>query len=491
MSTTSSTSLGTPPVPIRQMMARNPRTTRAAFDRGFAVVCVFAAAFSVFALAVLLARIIWSGVNYLSWTFITGMAGSEAATSGIGYATVGTVCICIVCALTAIPIGIGTAVLLEEYRPRNEKARRVHDFVQLNITNLAGVPSVVYGLLGLTVFVYMFNLFGSVSNPGFEFGATHYDRFLTLGGKTVLAPVADHNSPDLKPSEVPQFYTDTEQPVAVEVASSEDLQPKLDEIDSRSADLTITLEAATKSGTLTTVDQIRKAVDDAWKAAGHANAIPVESADKIVASVKLAMDSTGRKARKALEAVSEEFARVEVREVFPNTILSNSVPQEEVKRAPWYLRIPFGRSVLTGGLTLMLVVLPIIIISTQEALRSVSRSLRQASLAMGATQWQTISKVTLPAAIPGIMTGIILAMSRAIGEAAPVLMVASGVFVPYLPQNLMDGFTAMPLQIYTWVGKPQEEFRQIAAAGIILLLGILLCFNGLAIYIRQRTQRMA
>jgi phosphate transport system permease protein len=145
--------------------------------------------------------------------------------------------------------------------------------------------------------------------------------------------------------------------------------------------------------------------------------------------------------------------------------------------------------VLAGGLTLMLVVLPIIIVASQEALRAVPDSLREGALAAGSTRWQMVSRMTLPAAIPGIMTGSILAMSRAIGEAAPMLVIAGVVYITFTPNNLMDDFTVMPLQIYNWAGLPQAEFHQVAASGIIVLLAILLTFNAVAVMIRQKFQK--
>jgi phosphate transport system permease protein len=155
----------------------------------------------------------------------------------------------------------------------------------------------------------------------------------------------------------------------------------------------------------------------------------------------------------------------------------------------YYLQFPFGRSVLAAGATLMLLVLPIVIISTQEALRAVPDSLREGALAAGATRWQMVSKMTLPAAVPGIMTGAILAISRAIGEAAPILIISGIVFIRFKPANLMDDFTVMPLTIYNWAGKPQSGFFDVAAAGILVLLGVLLTFNAIAIFIRQKFQR--
>lgn len=262
--------------------------------------------------------------------FATSPPSRRPAKAGIGPALAGTIWICTVCGLAALPLGVGTAIFLEEFKPKRRVARTLHSFIQLNISNLAGVPSIVYGIIGLTAFVQMFGLVGNLNAPTF-----------TLGTR------------------------------------------------------------------------------ESW----------------------------------------------------------------------YYIQLPFGRGVLAGGLTLMLVILPIVIISAQEALRAVPGSLREGSLALGATRLQMIRRMTLPAAIPGIMTGAILAMSRAIGEAAPVLIICGIVFIRFTPQNVMDEFTALPLQIFDWAGRPQEAFHAVAASGIIILLLALLTFNAVAIVIRQKFQR--
>lgn len=145
--------------------------------------------------------------------------------------------------------------------------------------------------------------------------------------------------------------------------------------------------------------------------------------------------------------------------------------------------------VIGGALALALLILPVIIISTREALRAVPREMRQGSLALGATELQTTWRTTLPAAVPGIATGTILALSRALGEAAPLLLLGGLVFISFDPNGLLSGFTTMPIQIFGWTGNPQAEFHELAAATSIVLLVILLAMNGVAIAIRNRYQR--
>lgn len=299
-------------------------------NRLFVGLCIAAAGLSVLTLMILLTSIFLQGIGRLDWSFLTNAPSRKPERAGIKPAMFGTIWICVTCGVFALPMGIGTAILLEEYKPKNRFLRRLHGIVQLNLTNLAGVPSIVYGILGLTAFVQLFGLAGNPLEPTWAIGTR-----------------------------------------------------------------------------------------ENW----------------------------------------------------------------------YYLQLPFGRGVLAGGLTLMLVILPIVTLSAQEALRAVPDSLRQGALALGSTRWQMVAGMTLPAAIPGIMTGAILAMSRAIGEAAPVLIIAGIVYITFTPEHLMDDFTVMPLQIYDWAGRPQDAFHTVAGAGIIVLLAVLLTFNAAAIFIRHKYQR--
>jgi phosphate transport system permease protein len=148
--------------------------------------------------------------------------------------------------------------------------------------------------------------------------------------------------------------------------------------------------------------------------------------------------------------------------------------------------LKLGNSLIAGALTLSLLILPIIIVATREAIRAVPDSLREASYGMGATKWQTTSKVVFPSALGGILTGIILAISRAIGETAPLLVIGALVYVPFIPEGPHDQFTTLPIQIFNWTSRPQAAFIVNAAAGIIVLLLITFLLNGIAIYIRNR-----
>jgi len=153
--------------------------------------------------------------------------------------------------------------------------------------------------------------------------------------------------------------------------------------------------------------------------------------------------------------------------------------------------LALGRSVLAGALTMTLLILPVIIIASREAIRSVPKAYREGAFALGATKWEVTRQIVLPEAFPGILTGAIIALSRAIGEAAPMIAIAALVYVTFVPISPLDRFTVMPIQIYNWVNLPNREFQNLAAAGIILLLAVLVAMNSVAITIRYRYQKKA
>jgi phosphate transport system permease protein len=150
--------------------------------------------------------------------------------------------------------------------------------------------------------------------------------------------------------------------------------------------------------------------------------------------------------------------------------------------------LSLGGSLLTGALTLSLLILPVIIVATREALKAVPKTLREASFGMGATKWQTIWYQVLPAASGGVLTGIILALSRAVGETAPLIVIGALAYVPFVPSTPMDEFTVLPMQIFNWISRPQHEFLVNGAAAIIMLLIITFVMNGVAVYFRNKWQ---
>jgi phosphate transport system permease protein len=272
-------------------------------DRIFVTGFVLAVVVGIAGLAALLVDVMVDGLPFLNWNFLSNYASRKPLDSGILAPLAGTIWIVGMTALLTIPIGVGTAIYLDEFASKS----RLNRLIQLNIANLAGVPSVIYGLLGLAVFV----------------------QFLFSGSRNVTA----------------------------------------------------------------------------------------------------------------------------------------------------------------GALTMTLLVLPIVVIASQEAIKAVPSSYRDAAYAMGANRWQVVKMVVLPQALPGMMSGIILALSRAIGESAPILIISSLVWVTFVPTSPDSKFTVLPLQIFTWISQPQHAFRGIAAAGIIVLLVVLLSMNGVAIWIRSKYQQ--
>jgi phosphate transport system permease protein len=282
------------------------RSTRYGLDRAFTVLVTGAALFGIVVLIVLLVDVIRDGSSMLSLEFLTSFPSQIFPENGGIYpALIGSVWLLGLTALISVPLGLGAAVYLEEYA----EDARINRIIEINISNLVGVPSVIYGLLGLGIFV------------------------------EVLAPI------------------------------------------------------------------------------------------------------TG------------------------------------------------GTSVLTGALTLSLLILPVIIVATREALRSIPGSIREGGYALGATKWEVIWSHLLPMALPGALTGIILALSRAIGEAAPILIVGVSLYQTYVTSGPFDGYMALPTQIYDWISRPQQIFQDSAAAGIVVAMAVLLLANSFAIWLRNRYQQ--
>lgn len=268
----------------------------------FQAVALASMVFTIGVLITLVVDVCMDGLMRLNWQFLTSFPSRKPELAGILSALVGSACLIILTALFAFPLGVGAAIYLEEYAPKNWLSQ----IIEINIANLAGVPSIIYGLLGLEVFV--------------------------------------------------------------------------------------------------------------------------------------------------------RAMRME-------------------------------RSLLAGGATMALLVLPIIIISSREAIRAVPLSIREAAYALGATRWATIRHQVLPMALPGILTGTILALSRAIGEAAPLITIGALTYIAFLPDSPLSPFTALPIQIFNWVSRPQKGFFTDAAAGIIVLLIVLLLMNAVAIWLRNRYQK--
>ncbi len=427
----------TPPLPTGRPISRRSREVK---NRLFVTVCIVSAALSVIILALLLAAIVYEGREYLTWDFLRNYPSRKPAQAGFKAALWGSIWVTAVAGVVAIPLGIATAIILEEFPPRRRIPRALHWFIQLNVGNLAGVPSIVYGILGLTVFVRMFGLFGS-PNPAI------YDEMLRIrlrSGEVIQAFLVESRGEDEQGNPtsliVENPVTGLRELAAAEIADATRIYAK----------------------------QHRFTLSDGRRVVGGR----LDRSDD--GQITLTTDA-GEHITFPASAVTAYRTTNFIQVGDPDSF--------------FYLRVPFGGSVLAGGLTLALVILPIIIIASREAIRAVPDSLRQGALALGATRWRVVWSIVLPASLPGILTGSILAVSRAIGEAAPLLVVGGVVLITFVPRNLMDDFAAMPLQIFNWAGRPQEEFRKVAATGILVLLAVLLAFNAVAIVLRQKFSR--
>jgi phosphate transport system permease protein len=483
-------------VALNQRRSNRGRRLR---ERIFLVACVISAAVAMMVLATLLISIVAVGASHLTWDFLVGFASKDAASSGILPALLGSLYTCAICAIIAIFLGVGTAILIEEYQPKHWVLRRIHGFVQLNITNLAGVPSIVYGILGVTAFSNMFGLMGLPGQTDYAIGQRWFDQYVTAAGQQVFVPVPNRLAPLTGAQSGLTFYhsMDLEQVVKLRFLSAEEVAPQRDKLLAQMGAYEDTLREGIEKlrggerhiGPVAITSQQAEALATAALDQVTFQSDEAALRGKLVQQLLALQGQDSRALREARRvlinlAVDQEFSHQ-----LGGVLVTGSAPLRVDRKAWYYLSLPLGRSILAGGLTLALVVLPIVIVASQESLRAVPSSMRDGVLALGGTKWQSISKIALPAAIPGICTGTILAMSRAIGEAAPLLILAGVVFISFTPANPMDSFTVMPLQIYNWASKPGWDFRQIAATGIIVLLAMLLTFNAVAVILRQKTQK--
>jgi len=380
-------------------------------------------------------------IRFYSWLdaeFISTPMSSTPALAGIRTALIGSIGLMIVVIMVALPVGVGAAVYLEEYATDS----LVNRIIETNVRNLAGVPSIIYGMLGLAIFV------------------------------RALAPFTS--------GMIFQYNVDVPTPERV----INRIAPILDDTISISDDGEITNNSALDDGTL-------GAVIDTFLFYGTPTLTMTGSTDinQLVDSMADALNTTVD----VSEVGADDEFDIEIRgdyyafDIEDGAMLDRETFDElmaSLVRTNAFA--PNGRTLVSAGLTLVLLILPIIIINAQEAIRAVPYSIREASYGLGATRWQTIWNQVLPAALPGIMTGTILAVSRAVGETAPLIVVGAATFLLTDPTSPFSQFTAMPIQIYQWTARPQAQFADIAAAAIIVLLALMLTLNAIAILLRNR-----
>lgn len=376
--------------------------------------------------------------SWLDSEFLTTPMSSRPALAGVRTALIGSIGLMMVVIAVALPIGVGAAIYLEEYAHHGFFNR----LIETNVRNLAGVPSIIYGMLGLAIFVRALAPFTS--------GLIFHANFDAPTVETVVERIA------------PAFDG------AVSFAEGE-LRSDSEQLDRPALARIVDtfLRFGTPSLTM------------------HGNSSVFDMSNALAEALEIAVDVTATRAG--------EDHDVEARGVyFRFDVADDARIGDEAydKLMASLVRInsfsPNGRTLLSAGLTLALLILPIIIINAQEAIRAVPNTIREASYGLGATRWQTIWRQVLPAALPGIMTGTILSVSRAVGETAPLIVVGAATFLVADPTSPFSQFTALPIQIYQWTARPQGQFTDIAAAAIIVLLALMLTLNAAAIILRNR-----
>ncbi|MDE2776053.1 MAG: ABC transporter permease subunit [Chloroflexota bacterium] len=338
----------------------------------------------------------------------------------------------------ALPIGVGAAIYLEEYAQQG----LVNRLIETNVRNLAGVPSIIYGMLGLAIFVRALAPLTS--------GLIFHANFDAPTVETVIERIA------------PAF----DGAVSFDEGA---LRSDSEQLDAQT--LARIVEAFLRFGTPSLTM--------------HGNSSVLDMSNALADALEIAVDVTATRANEDHDVEARgAYFRFDVAQ---NARISDEAYDNLMASL---VRVnsfsPNGRTLLSAGLTLALLILPIIIINAQEAIRAVPYTIREASYGLGATRWQTVWKQVLPAALPGIMTGTILSVSRAVGETAPLIVVGAATFLVTDPTSPFSQFTALPIQIYQWTARPQGQFADIAAAAIIVLLALMLALNAAAIFLRNR-----
>jgi ABC-type phosphate transport system permease subunit len=406
-------------------------------------------------------------IRYHSWLnreFLTSPMSSIPAQAGIRTAILGSLYVMVLVIIFALPVGIGAAIYLEEYATDNWLNR----LIETNVRNLAGVPSIIYGMLGLAVLV---RLFAPVT-AGQVFGFNLPETTEPMVVQAIAGVVGWDSMPDSafsilvaeqSASELNRLLTNMTPAQQLQMVSA--LSPQeLESLQRLVPD--ITLPAPNP-------DAVQRDTD----------ALTDAQLEELVATFfryrEPRLIDTGLPPRPDLEAAIS-------RTIEPGQ-LSEAEFDALVLQLEQYARVTInGRTVISAALTLALLILPIIIINGQEALRAVPSLQREASYGLGATRWQTIWRSILPSALPGIMTGTILAVSRAVGETAPLILIGASTYIVTDPSSPFSKFTVLPIQIYQWTARPQTQFRSIAAAAIIVLLILMLTLNAIAIFLRNR-----
>ena len=380
-------------------------------------------------------------IRFHSWLrgeFLTTPMSSTPARAGVRTALIGSLGLMVVVVLVALPIGVGAAIYLEEYANHGF----INRLIETNVRNLAGVPSIIYGMLGLAIFVRVLAPFSSGLIFNYNFDAP------------TVATVIERIAPAFDGALSYDGNAISSESAAVDV-------PTVDRI------VDTFMHYGTPSLTM------------------QGNSSVLEMANALAQALMIAVEATPVRADGDYDVeVRGQYYRFDVAQGAP--VSDDVFDQLMTSLARINSFTPNGRTLVSAGLTLVLLILPIIVINAQEAIRAVPYTIREASFGLGATRWQTVWNQVLPAALPGIMTGTILSVSRAVGETAPLIVVGAATFLVSDPTSPFSQFTALPIQIYQWTARPQGQFADIAAAAIIVLLALMLTLNAAAIILRNR-----
>ena len=380
-------------------------------------------------------------IRFHSWLdndFLTSPMSSTPALAGVRTALIGSLGLMAVVALVSLPVGVGAAIYLEEYAGHGFISR----LIETNVRNLAGVPSIIYGMLGLAIFVRALAPFTSGMVFGYNLDAPTVESVIERIAPAFDGAIAINDGVITSQSDI------IDAPTAERIANA-------------------FLHFGKPSLTM------------------HGNSKVAELSNSLAAALDIHVDTIDSRAddKRAIERRGKYY-RFDLPRDAPISHEAYTELMKSLARINSFS--PNGRTLVSAGLTLALLILPIIVINAQEAIRAVPFAIREASFGLGATRWQTIWRQVLPAALPGIMTGTILSASRAVGETAPLIVVGAATFLVTDPSSPFSQFTALPIQIYQWTARPQAQFADIAAAAIIVLLSLMLTLNAAAILLRNR-----
>lgn len=442
--------------------------------------------------------------RYYSWLrgdFLTTPMSSTPGNAGIRTAILGSIYMMVIVILFTLPVGVGAALYLEEYAGESLFNR----VIETNVRNLAGVPSIIYGMLGLAILVRAFAPVTSGVAFGYNVTTPDDDRIAgfinAVDGIGLQVIELEEGEGGFVLAETDEAFDPESYDNLVIFNEGQEVAITLGETEVINEEQTMALINAFRfygtpslanTGNPATERLMRSAMDELATGSGESAGAKFDEFKATIIEFTGSETIFERLNAAEIQARLEEVVELSDDDslTIPELDLFGLDIEQFLSLSSGLERISSftigGRTLISAALTLGLLILPIVIINAQEALRAVPYTIREASYGLGATQWQTIWRAVLPAAIPGILTGAILSVSRAVGETAPLIVVGASTFLLTDPNSPFSRFTVLPIQIYNWTARPQAQFGDIAAAAIIVLLLIMLSLNAIAIVLRNR-----